>query len=495
MAHLTGGDETDDGETGHAGTSSSSAGARPTTLKNTSDRSGGANEKLVTAAVDVASASTAAGSTSGATRSCTCSASSRDEVDAGDVRRPRHGTGELDVGVAVGRARPDLTHVALQDHPTAVDDHHLPADVGDEVELVAAEQQARALGHLVEEDLLQDFGGDRVEPGERLVEHQQIGVVDQRQGELHPLLVAARQILHVVAGTVGEVDALHPAVGRRTRCRLVEPAEPGVVDEVVAHPHPRVHAALGRHVAEAPPVGGRDRRSVPGDRAAVERQQLHDRSHRRRLARPVRAQEADELAALDAQADAVEGDDVTEALADVGDLEHVARPYRAGPRPDPSTLTDCGRNLAAVGFRFTARPGHPTFIDLPWERPLDTWQSERIVSPVAGIHRHVVRFVAYGPDVYALKELPGDLAEREYRLLRELAARAVPVVEAVGVATGRAERGRRSPRRRGHHQAPRVLAAVPGAVQPDVAHQPVAAAARLAGAVARAHPSRRVLLG
>jgi hypothetical protein len=60
-----------------------------------------------------------------------------------------------------------------------------------------------------------------------------------------------------------------------------------------------------------------------------------------------------------------------------------------------------------------------------------------MVSPVAGIHRHVVRFVAYGPDVYAVKELPGDLAEREYRLLRELDARGVPVVEAVGVASGR----------------------------------------------------------
>jgi len=90
-----------------------------------------------------------------------------------------------------------------------------------------------------------------------------------------------------------------------------------------------------------------------------------------------------------------------------------------------------------VGFRFTARPGHPTFIDLPWERPLADWQSDRMVTPIAGIHRHVVRFVAYGPDVYALKELPGDLAAREYRLLRELDARGVPVVEAVAVASGR----------------------------------------------------------
>jgi Domain of unknown function (DUF4032) len=91
-----------------------------------------------------------------------------------------------------------------------------------------------------------------------------------------------------------------------------------------------------------------------------------------------------------------------------------------------------------VGFRFTTRAGHPTFVDLPWEQSLVDWASDRIVSPIRGISRHVVRFVAYGPDVYALKELPDRLAEREYRLLRALADRSVPVVEAVGVATGRA---------------------------------------------------------
>jgi hypothetical protein len=94
-----------------------------------------------------------------------------------------------------------------------------------------------------------------------------------------------------------------------------------------------------------------------------------------------------------------------------------------------------------VGFRFTTRAGHPTFVDLPWEQPLADWRSERLVSPVRGISRHVVRFVAYGPEVYALKELPGRLAEREYRLLRALADRSVPVVDAVGVATGRTSGG------------------------------------------------------
>jgi Domain of unknown function (DUF4032)/Lipopolysaccharide kinase (Kdo/WaaP) family len=90
-----------------------------------------------------------------------------------------------------------------------------------------------------------------------------------------------------------------------------------------------------------------------------------------------------------------------------------------------------------VAFRFTTRAGHPTFVDMPWEQPLAEWESERLVSPIRGISRHVVRFVAYGPEVYALKELPGRLAPREYRLLRMLDERNVSVVEAIGVASGR----------------------------------------------------------
>jgi hypothetical protein len=90
-----------------------------------------------------------------------------------------------------------------------------------------------------------------------------------------------------------------------------------------------------------------------------------------------------------------------------------------------------------VRFRLTTRPGHPTFVDLPWEQPLEAWQSERMVTPVRGISRHVVRFVAYGDAMYALKEEQDDIAHREFRLLRDLEEGAAPVVEAVGVASGR----------------------------------------------------------
>ena len=90
-----------------------------------------------------------------------------------------------------------------------------------------------------------------------------------------------------------------------------------------------------------------------------------------------------------------------------------------------------------MALRITTRLGHPTFVDLPWERALDQWNDDLLVTPVRGVHRHVVVFVAYGGALYAIKELPNDLAVVEYRLLRELDARAAPVVEAVGTITGR----------------------------------------------------------
>jgi Domain of unknown function (DUF4032)/Lipopolysaccharide kinase (Kdo/WaaP) family len=83
------------------------------------------------------------------------------------------------------------------------------------------------------------------------------------------------------------------------------------------------------------------------------------------------------------------------------------------------------------------RPGHPDFLDLPWDLPLEEWKSDRLVEVPRGISRHVVRFVAYGPSLYGLKELPVRLAHREYGLLRALADLGLPVVEVVGLVTGR----------------------------------------------------------
>lgn len=80
------------------------------------------------------------------------------------------------------------------------------------------------------------------------------------------------------------------------------------------------------------------------------------------------------------------------------------------------------------------RPGHPDFLDLPWQLPLAAWGSTcaRLVEVERGLSRHEVLFASYGAAIYALKELPSGLALREYELLVELEKRHLPAVTAVG---------------------------------------------------------------
>src|SRR5438105_14473558 len=92
-------------------------------------------------------------------------------------------------------------------------------------------------------------------------------------------------------------------------------------------------------------------------------------------------------------------------------------------------------------FRLLARADQAAFLDLPWHVPLEEWPDELLVEAKRGISRHVVRFVRIDGSFYALKELPSRLAEREYRLLGELAERAVPAVEPIGVVSERTSAG------------------------------------------------------
>ncbi len=85
-----------------------------------------------------------------------------------------------------------------------------------------------------------------------------------------------------------------------------------------------------------------------------------------------------------------------------------------------------------------SRSGHPNFLDLPWDTGLRSWQGGRLVDIARGVSRHVVRFVDYDGVVYAIKETTPENAQSEYDLLRQLAERGLPVVEAVGVVKNRA---------------------------------------------------------
>ncbi len=79
----------------------------------------------------------------------------------------------------------------------------------------------------------------------------------------------------------------------------------------------------------------------------------------------------------------------------------------------------------------------PDLLELPWTIPLEQWESPRLVRMARGNSRHVVRFVGDGERVYALKEMDPALTEHEYSALRRMAIERLPVVEAVGLVSGR----------------------------------------------------------
>jgi hypothetical protein len=95
----------------------------------------------------------------------------------------------------------------------------------------------------------------------------------------------------------------------------------------------------------------------------------------------------------------------------------------------------------AVRLQFIPRREPPDLLDLPWSVPLAEWDHPRLVRMAKGASRHVVRFVGDGDRVYALKETTPADASREYAMLRLLAEENLPVVEAVGLVTGRQAAG------------------------------------------------------
>lgn len=79
---------------------------------------------------------------------------------------------------------------------------------------------------------------------------------------------------------------------------------------------------------------------------------------------------------------------------------------------------------------------HTAVVGWPLADDLSTWTVEGL-REVSGLHRHVVRRIERRDASYVIKELPDDLALREWRLLRELADANMPTAEVVGVVTGR----------------------------------------------------------
>jgi Domain of unknown function (DUF4032)/Lipopolysaccharide kinase (Kdo/WaaP) family len=92
-----------------------------------------------------------------------------------------------------------------------------------------------------------------------------------------------------------------------------------------------------------------------------------------------------------------------------------------------------------VAPRLTIRPGHPDFLDLPWEESVVAWRVPHLLELPKGISRHEVRFLSYPHGIYVVKELQQRPARNDYSVLRTLEAAGAPAVRAVGLVENRSE--------------------------------------------------------
>jgi len=78
----------------------------------------------------------------------------------------------------------------------------------------------------------------------------------------------------------------------------------------------------------------------------------------------------------------------------------------------------------------------PDFGNLPWELSLNEWSKNelRVEEVQHGVSRHPVVFVNYDGLLYVIKELPENIASKEYELLSQMQELNLPCVKPVGYA-------------------------------------------------------------
>ena len=100
-------------------------------------------------------------------------------------------------------------------------------------------------------------------------------------------------------------------------------------------------------------------------------------------------------------------------------------------------------SITSLPIYISLRPGHPDFLDLPLDLPLSQWagRCDRLEEVAQGLSRHQVVFLNYSGVLYAIKEMPPGVAEREYESLNQIEELRLPAVFPVGHARTQTEQG------------------------------------------------------
>ena len=175
----------------------------------------------------------------------------------------------------------------------------------------------------IADQLFEDLLVDGVEAREGLVEDDELGLVRDGAEHLDLLAHAFRKRLDLGVRELAETVALEQFVGALLRGLARESLQRGEVGDGRGSGHRLVESLLLGQVADARPDVERRRRAEYRDAPARRLDDVEDHADRRRLAGPVRPEEAVDGPARDRQAHVVDGGEVAEALRDILELEHL----------------------------------------------------------------------------------------------------------------------------------------------------------------------------
>ncbi len=221
----------------------------------------------------------------------------------------------------------DLVDVAVREHHALLDDADAGADVGQFRQDVARHDHGLVHSAQPLEQVPHLDAGAGVEAAGRLVEQQDLRIVQQRAGQADPLrLPATERVDHRVA-LEAHVDQVELLLADLPPAGAVDAVGGGEEFEVLDDGHVVVHAEEVGHVADQPPDLLRmrvDALAADVGFAVVGLKQRGDHPHRGRLARAVRADESEDVAFLERKVDLVRGDQVAVAFGELAGFDHAA---------------------------------------------------------------------------------------------------------------------------------------------------------------------------
>ena len=231
----------------------------------------------------------------------------------------------------------DLLHRALGDALADVHGVNAIDERGDALDVVIDDQHRSAVVAHFDDQPGERRRFARRQAGEGFVDQHHFGIAGDGFGDLHLAQVGERQ----GRGPPIERRAQPDALGDRARAlldggvgkKIQQPVGQEPEDDVLEHRLPMQRTRMLEHHPDAEPrdpvrrpAGDLD--AVDAHRPGVGPLDAEDRLHHRRLARPVRADQTENLAAPDGEADVLDGGEPAETLVEALDLEH-GRPPRS----------------------------------------------------------------------------------------------------------------------------------------------------------------------